>query len=106
MSKIMAGVIFGIIVGILVLIPMWFLKLPWDAYAVAFLMPVIAGFLIATSNLRLKSILKGILLLFLVAFPMVVVVAANHFTDTIHMVISNLISGALLGFVVGKFDKK
>ncbi|KAF0133291.1 MAG: hypothetical protein FD145_1371 [Candidatus Saganbacteria bacterium] len=106
MSKIKTGLFGGVVVGILNLIPLSFIKVPWDAYAVAFLTSVIAGFLIATSNLKLNSVLKGILILFIIASPMMVVLAVNNFKNALHMVFSNFISGALLGFVIDKFEKK
>ena len=53
MNRIAAGIIFGIIAGIIDVIPMIMQNLTWDANLSAFSMWVVIGILIASSNLNL-----------------------------------------------------
>lgn len=105
MSKIRAGLIFGIIAGILDIIPMILMKLPWDADVSAFVTCVIGGFFIATSNLKLPDILKGIVIFFLLALPVMIIVGAVSLNDLPPMLITNLLLGTFLGYTIGRFGK-
>ena len=58
-SKIKTGIVFGIIAGVIDVIPMIFQELTWDAILSAFSLWVIAGFMIATSNLKIGGASKG-----------------------------------------------
>lgn len=104
-SKIKAGIIFGIIVGIIDVIPMIFLKLTWDANLSAFLMWVIAGFMISTSNLKINGVLKGILISFLLLIPSAVIIGWQQPTSLIPIFIMTLILGSLLGYFINRFGK-
>ncbi|MFH1548247.1 MAG: hypothetical protein ABID32_02915 [Candidatus Omnitrophota bacterium] len=59
-KKILVGIAFGIIAGIIDVVPMILQRLTWDANLSAFALWVIAGFIISTSNLKLKGALKGL----------------------------------------------
>ena len=65
MKKIQIGLLIGIIAGIIDVIPMIIQKLTWDANISAFAMWVVVGFLIATIDLKIIPILKGIVIAFL-----------------------------------------
>jgi hypothetical protein len=105
-SKINAGIIFGIIIGTIDVIPMIFLKLTWDANLSAFLMWVIAGFLILTSNLKINGVLKGILISFLLLIPSAVIIGWQQPTSLIPIFIMTLILGSLLGCSINRFGEK
>ncbi len=105
-NKIKTGIIVGIIFGIVDIIPMIFMKMTGDTLLSAFSMCVIGGFIIATSNLKLKSTLKGMLIFFLMAFPLMIIVGAGAPNELIPMLITNLIIGSLMGYSVGRFGKK
>ena len=67
--KIIIGIAFGIVAGITDVVPMIIQKLTWDANMAAFVMWIVAGFFIATSELKLPKVVKGILISFLTLLP-------------------------------------
>ena len=62
-NRIIIGIGLGAIAGIIDVIPMIFQNLTWDANLSAFLMWVVIGFLLSTTQLKVNSILKGIMIL-------------------------------------------
>jgi len=74
MDRIRLGIVLGILAGIIDVIPMFFTKSDLDADISAFSLWVVSGFLIATTNLRIKGIAKGILISFLVLLPSAILI--------------------------------
>ena len=105
-SRIKAGIIFGIIAGIIDVIPMIFQELTWDANIAAFSLWVIAGFMISTSNLKINGVLKGILISFLLLIPSAVIIGWHQPTSLIPIFIMTLILGSLLGYFIDRFGEK
>lgn len=105
MNKFLIGLVVGSIAGVLDVIPMVFMKLPLDADLSAFVTCVIGGFFIATSGLTLNNVLKGIVIFFLLAFPIMIIVGAQNLADLPPMVISNLVLGSLMGWAIGRFGR-
>jgi len=105
-SKIKAGIIFGIIAGIIDVIPMIFQKLTWDANLSAFSLWVIAGFMISTSDLKINSVLKGILISFLILLPAAILIGWKEPLSLIPILIMTLILGGLLGYFINRFGEK
>jgi hypothetical protein len=101
MNKIALGLIAGAIAGCIDVIPMVFQRLPWQADASAFSLWVISGFLIASSNLKIKSIGKGILISVLVLAPCAILIAAQSPASLIPISAMTLVLGALLRKVPG-----
>lgn len=106
LSKIKIGIIFGIIAGIIDLIPMVIQKLSWDANLSAFSMWTIAGFMISTSNLKINSVLKGILISFLLLTPSAVIIGWSQPISLIPIFLITLILGGFLGYFVNRFGEK
>ncbi len=106
MNKIVAGLVLGLIAGIIDVIPMVLQKLTWDANLSALAMWIIAGFFISTSELRINSILKGILISFLLLTPVAILIAWKEPMSLIPIAIMTLVLGALLGFAISKIGKK
>ncbi len=69
MNKKTVGVLFGIVAGIIDVIPMIVMKLTWDANISAFTMWIVVGFFISTIELKINSILKGVIIGYLVLLP-------------------------------------
>jgi len=105
-NKIVAGLVLGLIAGIIDVIPMVLQKLTWDANLSALAMWIIAGFFISTSELRINSILKGILISFLLLTPVAILIAWKEPMSLIPIAIMTLVLGALLGFAISKIGKK
>ena len=68
-NKILVGTLFGIVAGIVDIVPMIFQGLTWDANLSALSLWVVAGFMISTSALRLNGALKGIVISLLLLIP-------------------------------------
>jgi uncharacterized membrane protein len=62
------------VAGIIDVIPMLMQNLTWDANLSAFAMWIVVGFLISTSDLKINSIIKGILTAFLVLLPTAILI--------------------------------
>jgi len=103
-SKIKIGIILGIMAGIIDVIPMIFQKLTWDANLSAFLMWIIAGFMVSTSSLKINNVLKGILISFLLLTPSAVIIGWSQPISLIPIFIMTLILGGFLGYFVNKFE--
>ena len=105
-NKIKVGLITGITFGIVDIIPMILMKMTWDTLLSAFLMCVVGGFIISTSNLKFNHTLKGTLIFFLIAIPMMIIVGSGSPQELIPMVITNLVIGSLIGYFIGRFGEK
>ena len=105
MKKISFGIILGILAGITDLIPMLMQKLTWDANLSAFSLWVISGFLIASSNIRINKVIKGILISFLVLIPSAFIIGWKEPMSLIPIAIITLILGATLGYLIDKYGK-
>lgn len=105
MNNILLGLLFGCIAGIIDVIPMVIKKLTWNANISAFCLWIIAGFMISTSSLQIPSILKGILISFLVLLPSLILIAWKDIRSIIPIIIMTIILGGLLGATISKFAK-
>lgn len=105
MKKIPLGIICGICAGVLDVIPMVIQKLTWDANLSAFLFWVVAGFVIASSNLRLRGITKGIVVSLAIFLPVAPLIAAQDPFTLVPVLGMNLILGSFTGLIIGKFGK-
>lgn len=100
MRTILIGIFLGIAAGIIDVIPMIIKKLTWDANISAFLMWVIVGFFIATIDLNMNPILKGILIALLVLAPCAILIGWKEPKSLIPILSMTLILGGLLGFLI------
>ena len=105
MKKIKLGILFGIVAGIIDVIPMIIQNLTWDANFSAFTLWVVAGFLIATIDLNTNPIFKGILISFLILLPTAILIGWKEPFSLIPIAIITTILGGLLGFSIHKFAK-
>lgn len=102
---IIIGLLLGVVMGVLDVIPMVLQGLTWDANLSAFFLWVVSGFMLATSNLKLQPILKGIVIAFLCLLPSVFIIGWNNPISLLPIAIMTLILGALLGFSYSKLTK-
>lgn len=102
MKKIKIGLLLGIVAGIIDVIPMILQNLTWDANISAFAMWIVVGFLISTSDLKINSIIKGILTAFLVLLPTAILIGWKESVSLIPITIMTTILGGLLGFSINK----
>ncbi len=106
MKKIKIGLLLGIVAGIIDVIPMIMQKLTWDANISAFTMWIVVGFLIATTNLNINSIIKGIVTAFLVILPTAILIGWKEPFSLIPIAAMTTILGGLLGFTIHKLADK
>jgi hypothetical protein len=106
MKKIRIGILLGIVAGIIDVTPMIIQKLTWDANISAFSMWIIVGFLISTIDLKMNSIIKGILIAFLVLLPCGILIGWKEPISLIPIIIMTTILGGLLGFSIHKLADK
>lgn len=104
-KNILIGVLLGIGAGIIDLVPMILQGLTWDANLSAFFLWVVSGFMLATSNLKLPPILKGIIISFMCLLPSVFIIGWEDPLSLLPIIIMTLILGTLLGFVYGRVAK-
>ena len=95
----------GIIAGIIDVVPMVLQELTWDANLSAFTLWVIAGFMIATSNLKLNGVLKGVLISFLILTPAAILIGWQQPMSLIPIGVMTLILGSLLGYFIERLGE-
>ncbi len=105
-KRIGTGLMIGVIAGIIDVIPMMVQKLTWDANLSAFSLWIVVGFMLATSNLRLPPVVKGVVIAFLCLFPSLFIIGWNNPLSLIPIFVMTLILGALVGFAYNKFMKE
>ena len=105
MKKTQLGILLGIIAGIIDVIPMVLQKLTWDANLSAFSLWIISGFLIATTNFKIRGVTKGIIIPLLVLFPSAVLIGWKEPFSLIPILIITLLLGSALGFLIDKYGK-
>jgi hypothetical protein len=88
----------GIVAGVIDVIPMIIQGLTWDANISAFSMWIIVGFLISIIDLKINSIVKGILIAFIVLLPSTILIGWKEPISLIPISILTLILGGLIGF--------
>jgi len=103
--KMFLGTIFGVIAGIIDVIPMIIQKLPIYSTLSAFSMWVVLGFIINSSALKINGVLKGLLLSFLVILPTAVLITQAEPISLIPISIMTIILGSSLGFISDKIVK-
>ena len=101
-SKIFIGILFGVAAGIIDVIPMIMQNLSWDANISAFTMWVVIGFFIASVELKINPLLKGILLSFLVLLPLAIIIGWNDPAVLIPIAIMTTLLGSFLGYAMSK----
>jgi hypothetical protein len=102
-NNIFTGLLLGAAAGAIDVIPMLLQGLTWDANLSAFFLWVVSGFMLATSNLKLHPVLKGIVIPFICLLPSTFIIGWKEPFSLLPIGIMTLVLGALLGFAYGKF---
>ncbi len=103
MKSILIGILLGMAAGIIDVIPMIIKKLTWDANLSAFAMWVIVGFFIATIDINVHPILKGILIALLVLLPSGILIWWKEPKSLIPILAMTIILGGALGYLIPLF---
>ncbi|NOX84755.1 MAG: hypothetical protein GXO86_02135 [Chlorobi bacterium] len=102
MKKQITGLIAGGVAGVIDVVPMILQGLTWDANLAAFSMWVVIGLFIASVDLKINPVLKGILVAFLVLLPSAILIGWKEPASLIPISVMTLILGGLLGFAIHK----
>jgi hypothetical protein len=102
MNKPLKGVLLGVLAGLIDIIPMIIQKLDWSANISAFIFWVVAGFVIATSNMNLKGTLKGLVISCILVIPTALLIGWKEPLSLIPIYGMTLILGGALGFILEK----
>jgi len=105
MKKILVGMLVGVCAGIIDVVPMLIQKLSWGANISAFSAWVVIGFFIASSDLKINSIVKGLLISFLTVIPVLVIIGWKDPVVLLPILIMTAILGSLSGFMIDKLKK-
>ena len=103
--NIVTGIGLGAVAGIIDVIPMIIQNLTWDANISAFLMWVVIGFLLSIAELKINSVLKGILISYLVLLPAGILIGWKEPASLVPIIIMTTLLGGALGFAVQRFKK-
>jgi len=103
--KILLGLLIGAIAGMIDLIPMIIQKLTWDANLAAFALWIVVGFMIATSDLQLKPVWKGIVIALLCLIPSAFIIGWHKPFTLLPIMAMTIVLGALVGFSIHKLMK-
>ncbi len=106
MKKLIIGLVTGIIAGVIDLIPMLLQKLTWDANISAFSMWIIIGVFIATTEYKIVSELKGIIIAFLVLCPSAILIGWKEPISLVPISLMTIILGALSGIIIEMIKRK
>jgi len=105
MKKAHLGILLGALAGIIDVIPMIIQKLTWDANLSAFSFWVVSGFLIATTQLQIKGVAKGIIISSMILLPTAIIIGWGKPQSLFPIVIMALLLGSTLGFLIEKYGK-
>ena len=99
-KNIIKGIRLGVVVGIIDVIPMLMQRLTWDANISAFLMWVAIGFILSITELKMNTILKGIMILVLVLLPAAILIGWKEPVSLVPIIIMTTILGGALGYLI------
>jgi hypothetical protein len=101
-APVLRGLSWGVIAGIIDVIPMLIQKLPVAADLSAFMQWVVVGLFIATIQIGLKGIVKGIFIAVLAIIPVAILIGAQEPMSLIPVVTMTFILGGALGYVLDR----
>jgi len=104
MKSVLIGILLGLAAGIIDVIPMILKKLTWDANISAMVMWVVVGFFIATVDINVQPILKGILIALLVLLPSGILIGWKEPKSLIPILAMTIILGGALGYLIPLFE--
>ncbi|MBN1594882.1 hypothetical protein JW933_03045 [candidate division FCPU426 bacterium] len=102
MTRVVKGILVGAVAGIIDVLPMLAQKLSWDANLSAFCFWVVTGLVVATADIDLAPVRKGIVTAFLLLIPSAILIGAKSPVTLIPIVAMTFILGAGVGWILGR----
>ena len=106
MKKQLIGIMLGAAAGVLDVIPMVIQKLTWDANISALCLWVVSGYILSVADIKVKPVIRGIIVPFLVLLPSAVLIGWKEPVSLIPIAIMTLVLGTLMGFIYGRMTEK
>ncbi len=106
MKNQLIGIMLGAAAGVLDVIPMAIQKLTWDANISAFCLWVVSGYILSVADIKVKPVIRGIIVPFLVLLPSAVLIGWKEPVSLIPIAIMTLVLGTLMGFIYGRMTEK
>lgn len=106
LKKIIIGKLVGIGAGVIYVTPLMIKGASWDAMIAAVTLWMVAGIFTSTVDLKMNEILKGIFVSFLTILPISIIIFFRSPSEFLPLILSSLVLGALLGYFLGRFNKK
>lgn len=100
MKKTLIGILVGLFAGIVDVIPMIFQNLSWDANLSALSMWIIVGFITSRIDLKINSIVKGVVIAFLVLLPCAILIGWNEPVSLLPISVMTFVLGGLQGYLI------
>lgn len=105
-KRIAIGLLVGAVAGAVDIVPMLLKNLTWDANLSAFAMWLVIGFMVATSELKLHPVPKGIVISYLCLLPVACIIGWKDPASLMPILGMTLVLGAFVGFFFHKLVKK
>lgn len=102
-NRVLKGILFGAVAGVIDVIPMIVQNLSWDANISAFAHWIIAGFVISVADIKVNGALKGLVISALLLIPVAILIGWSDATSLIPIAVMTVILGSCLGFAIEKF---
>ncbi len=101
-TSVVRGVVWGVAAGLFDVVPMIMQGLPLVADFSAFIQWVVIGLFVATVDIGLRGILKGIVVAVLAVIPVAILVGAQELMSLIPIASMTLILGGALGHILDR----
>jgi hypothetical protein len=105
-KKTLTGLLIGLAAGTIDAVLMIIQNLTWDAILGAISMWIIMGFFLSVTQLKIKGVLKGLLISFLVLIPNLFIIGWKEPVSLVPILIMTAFLGALTGFVYQRIVKE
>ena len=104
-KRILHTITIGAIAGIIDIIPMIIQGFGIYPDTSAFVFWIVAALVITHISLPVKDWLKGMIVAFILALPIIILQSSNGMIVILPIIISTIILGSLVGYATGKYCK-
>ncbi len=99
------GVFFGIIAGLIDLIPMFVMHLSWEANLSAFLMWIVISIFVVNIKWRIHGAVLGVIVSYLVLLPSAIIIGSQDPLGLVPILGMTTILGAAIGTLIKKYTE-
>ena len=103
MNRLAKSLLIGCVAGIVDVVPMLIMELPWRETGSAFIHWLGLGFIITHVSLSTAPWLKGVIIAVLAAIPILILISGQGFEAMGPIMVSSVILGAGVGWATGRW---